>query len=150
VIPSTRKRLSGFALACSALLVGLTGCAGTEGTPSGAPPATTTAPAASAKPSATPTADACPPDVNLMFEWLKSTKVIMDQLPSGVTGLEEPKCYQNWSMSRIVVKNADPALILFKLEPTTGKWIPVAAGTDNICDAQQVPADVQAKLGPGC
>ena len=147
---STRQRISGFALGCSALLTGLTGCTGTGDTDAAAPPSTTASAPAKTAASPTPVADGCPPDVNLMFEWLKSTPAIMNSLPSGVTGLEEPKCYQGWSTSRVVVKNADPALILFKLEPSTGKWIPVAAGTDGVCDTQQVPADIKAKLGPGC
>lgn len=150
---STRQRISGFALGCAALLTGLTGCAGTEGNETAAPPSTnvsTPTAAAAATPSATPTADACPPDVNLMYEWLKTTPAVMSLLPSGVTGLQEPKCYRNWSTSRVVVEKGDPALVLFKLEPNTGKWIPVAAGTDNVCASQQVPADVKAKLDPGC
>lgn len=85
-----------------------------------------------------------------MYEWLKYTPEIVDKIDKSLTGLEEPICYQGWSMARTVMKGADPVSILFKMDPDTGKWNPIAVGTDNICDAVQVPAAVQAKLGPGC
>lgn len=152
---SMRQRTFGFALGCAAVFAGVTGCVGTDGTNVSAPASTvaTTPPAGSPKastPSPTPTLDGCPPDVNLMFEWLKYTPAIVDKIDKSLTGLQEPVCYQGWSMARTVMKNADPVLVLFKMDPDTGKWNPVAVGTDNICDALQVPATTQAKLGPGC
>jgi hypothetical protein len=137
--------------ALSAGLAVLAGCSGADDTNASAPPSTP--PSASdifSSQVPPPPADACPPDVNLMYEWLKTTPAIMDKLPKETTGLMEPKCSQGWSMAQIVVKNADPAYVLFKLDPGTGKWIPVAAGTDSVCDTFGVPAETQAKLGPSC
>jgi hypothetical protein len=54
-------------------------------------------------------------------------------------------------VARTVVKNADSLLVLFKMDPSTGKWIPVAVGSDNVCDGiVKVPDAIQVKLGPGC
>jgi hypothetical protein len=143
-----------FAFLFTALVIGLAGCTGTATNDAAAPPSASTfnqaVPPPNANPSPTPAVDGCPPDVNLMYEWLKVTPAIWNNLSKNTTGLLEPVCYQGWSVARTVVKNADSALVLFKMDPDTGRWNPVAAGTDNICDALQVPAEVQAKLGPGC
>jgi hypothetical protein len=144
-----------FALVFVALATALAGCASAESTNTAAPPSASTfnqavPPPPNANPSLMPVVGGCPPDVNLMYEWLKATPAIMDKLSKNTTGLLEPTCYQGWSVARTVVKNADSALVLFKLDPGTGRWNPVAAGTDNICEALQVPAEVRTKLGPGC
>lgn len=151
---SLRQGISGFTLACVALLGGLAGCAGTESAGTSAPPPSTAASTPAAAP-ASPTApaavaDGCPPDVNLMYEWLKATPEIMAKIDKSMNGIEEPKCYQGWSMARTRMGSADAVQVLFKMDPATGKWIPVAVGTDSVCDALQVPAEVQAKLGPAC
>jgi hypothetical protein len=97
-----------------------------------------------------PVDDGCPADVNLMYQRLEDAPAIRDELDSSLSGLEEPACADGWAMSRTVVKNADPSLVLFKYNPNSG-WTPVATGTDGVCDGTvKVPAAIQAKLGAGC
>ncbi|WP_329108897.1 hypothetical protein OG792_09650 [Micromonospora sp. NBC_01699] len=149
---------------CMILTAGLAGCgsdapddvASAGSSPSApavsaTPPAATTPPA-DPSPAAAPAADdGCPPDVNLMFERLKEAKAIVDEINPSLTGIQEPTCADGWAVARTVVKDGDEALVLFKHDPATGRWNPVAAGTDGVCDGtQKVPAAVQTKLGPGC
>ncbi len=146
-----------FALGCAAAFAGVTGCTSADGTNTATGPSATANPPASAPgampsstPAATPTSDGCPPDVNLMFEWLKATPEIVNKLDKSLYGLEQPVCYQGWSVAYTRVRNADPTLVLFKMDPGTGRWNPVAAGTDGVCDGVKVPEAIQAKLGPAC
>lgn len=95
--------------------------------------------------------DGCPPDVNLMYEWLKATPAIFGEIDKSVTGIGEPKCADGWATAMTVVTNADPLMVLFKYEPASKMWIPVGLGSDGVCDgAVKVPAEVQPKLHPGC
>lgn len=145
----------GLGAGCALVVALATGCAEADGTAAGpvSPTGNTPAPSAPATPSATPSPvdDGCPPDVNLMFEWLKDTPAIVDKIDKSMTGIEEPTCYQGWAMARTVMTAADASYVLFKMAPDTGKWNAVAVGTDSVCDGDvKVPADVQAKLGPAC
>lgn len=141
-------------IALIALTAGLAGCDAsdgvTEAAPASAAPSVKVTDSPKPVPSPTPAIDGCPPDVNLMYEWLKVTPAVWSKLSKNTTGLLEPTCYRGWSMARTVVKNADSALVVFKIDPDTGRWNPVAAGTDNVCDAVGVPPEIQAKLGDGC
>jgi hypothetical protein len=150
---TVRRKMIGFALGCVVLAAGAAGCTATEDPDAAASPAAMTSPtpAMASVPAATPTDDGCPPDVNLMYEWLKYTPAIVNEIDKSLTGLEEPTCYQGWSVARTVVKNADSVLVLFKRDPSTGKWDAVAVGSDGVCDgAVKVPEAIQTKLGPGC
>lgn len=158
----------GFVAGFAVLAIGLAGCgtdepadvagaASARPTASPGPAAPTTPASLPATPPATsaaapaPVDDGCPPDVNLLYEWLKATPAIVDEIDSSLTGLQKPTCADGWAAARTVVKNADPVLVLFKRDPETGRFDPVAAGTDGVCDgAVKVPAKTQAKLGPGC
>ncbi|GHJ47789.1 hypothetical protein Cs7R123_51310 [Catellatospora sp. TT07R-123] len=142
-------RLLGL-LFVAAVAAGATACSSTDDTATGATPS---AVASASVPSASPSAaaDGCPPDVNLMYESLKATPAVFDEIDKSVTGIGEPKCAEGWSTAMTVVKNADPLVVLFRYDPATGKWTPVAVGSDGVCDgAVKVPDAVQAKLHPGC
>jgi hypothetical protein len=140
-----------LALAFSCALSGAAGCSATPETDLAATPASAPATSAAATPSVTASAgDFCPPDVNLMYYRLQEAKELVAKIDKSLTGIQEPTCSEGWAMARTVVTKADPVLVLFKHEPTTGRWLPVAVGTDNICDAFKVPAAVQTKLGAGC
>lgn len=147
-----RLRIFWCAFGCAAVVASATGCTGAGSTQSGPPGVVVSVtPVASPAPTTPgPATDGCPPDLNLLYERLKATPAIKDVLPESLSGLEEPKCHQGWAMARTVVKNADPAFVLFKLDTGTGRWNPVAAGTDAICDGFQVPPAVSEKLGVGC
>ncbi|MEU8074648.1 hypothetical protein AB0B31_04305 [Catellatospora citrea] len=148
-----RNNLFGLPFAATVVVAAAGGCAPAADTPEAAastPAPAVSAPADSPAPAAS-TDDGCPPDVNLMYEWLKATPTIFNEIDKSVTGIGEPKCADGWSTAMTVVKNADPLVVLFKYEPNTGKWIPVGLGSDGVCDgAVKVPEAVQAKLHPGC
>ena len=151
------KRLLAIAV-FGVLAVGLAGCGTDEpddvagdASPSMATSDTpTTAPSTAPTTGAAAVTDGCPPDVNLMYERLKENRAMVGSMPPSLSGLEEPTCAEGWAVSRTVVKDADSALVLFKHEPDTGRWVPVAFGTDGVCDQSDVPETIQAKLGPGC
>lgn len=138
----------GLALA----VAGATGCSDDSTDTAAAPTTAAAVVSPSAAPSPSATVDTgCPPDVNLMFESLKATAAIVNEIDKSLTGIEEPKCAEGWSTAHTVVKNADSLLVLFKYDPATGKWTPVAVGSDGVCDgAVKVPEAIQAKLHPGC
>ncbi|MDI1464667.1 hypothetical protein QEZ54_27220 [Catellatospora sp. KI3] len=138
----------GLLFAATALIAVTTACSEGAGTAAGATPSA----AAPASPAASPSTDTgCPPDVNLMYEALKATPAVFDEIDKSVTGIGEPRCAEGWSTAMTVVKNADPLVVLFRYDPATGKWTPVAVGSDGVCDgAVKVPETVQAKLHQGC
>jgi hypothetical protein len=149
-----RNNLLGILFVVTAV-VAAAGCAPAADSPEAAPTsppvvsASAVAPSAAASPVVAD--DGCPPDVNLMYEWLKDTPAIFNEIDKSVTGIGEPKCAEGWSTAMTVVKNADPLVVLFKYEPNTGRWIPIGLGSDGVCDgAVKVPEAVQAKLHPGC
>jgi hypothetical protein len=148
---TTQRKLLGHLFVATAVIAAATGCAQAADT---ADPAAPTSAATASAPAVSPSAaadDGCPPDVNLMYEWLKATPAIFDLIDDSITGIGEPKCADGWSTAKTVVKNADSIMVLFKYEPASGKWIPVAVGSSDVCDgAVKVPEAVQAKLHPNC
>jgi hypothetical protein len=134
-------------IAFSLALFGAAGCSSTGTTDAAATPG-----AATASPTtAVAAGPVCPPDVNLMYIRLEENKDLFSKLAPSTTGIEKPTCHPDgWAVARTVVTSADSALVLFKYDPSAGRWDALTAGTDSVCDGAGVPQEIQAKLDPAC
>ncbi|GAA2645355.1 hypothetical protein [Paractinoplanes durhamensis] len=112
--------------------------------------ATTTTPATATSSSAKPPAakSPCPVTAAVLDKALKNDAAWTDRVPSD-THLTEVTCTGGWATGMSIVKDVDPAGILFKYNTATGAWKPVNMGSGGYCDGFTSVA-VATKLGNGC
>lgn len=112
--------------------------------------ATTPPPAGSAKTTTGAPAPkkACPVTAATLYRALKADKSMWDRTATP-TGLEKATCAEGYATAITIVKNVDPAGVLFKYDPATAAWKPLNLGSGGYCEGY-VKQSLAQRLGNGC
>jgi hypothetical protein len=114
-------------------------------------PAATTPPAAGSAKTTTGAAapkKACPVTAATLYRALKADKSMWDRTATP-TGLEKATCAEGYATAITIVKNVDPAGVLFKYDPATAAWKPLNLGSGGYCEGY-VKQSLAQRLGNGC